>query len=104
MATAKSTDAESDLSQDVAALRADLDALRGDLGRLVGTLKTKTGARAESELDALRERLERMAGDLQSSGLDTARRVEAQIGERPFTSIAVAFAVGLLLGRLFDRR
>jgi ElaB/YqjD/DUF883 family membrane-anchored ribosome-binding protein len=105
MATTKSTNVgEPDLGKDVAALRADLDALRGDLGQLVRTLKTRTGNRAESELDALRHRLERLAGDVQSSGRETAQRVEAQIEERPFASVAIAFAVGLVLGRLFDRR
>lgn len=105
MATAKSaaTD-EPDLRKDVAALRADLDALRVDLGQILGTLKTKTGNRAETEIDALRRRIERLAGDVQSTGRETARKVEEQIEERPFASIAMAFAVGLMLGRLFDRR
>ena len=105
MATGKSVDtSEPDLSKDVAALRADLDALRGDLGQILGTLKAKTGNRAETELDLLRRRLERLAGEVQSSGRATARRVEEQIEERPFASIAMAFAVGLMVGRLFDRR
>ena len=105
MATAKSagTD-EPDLSKDVAALRADVEALRSDLGQILATLKAKTGNRADAELDALRRRLERLAGEVQSSGRETARRVEEQIEERPFASIAMAFAVGLMLGRLFDRR
>ncbi len=105
MATAKSaaTD-EPDLKKDVEALRDDLDALRGDLGQLLGTLKTKTSNRAETEIDALRRRVERVAGDIQSGGRDAARAVGDQIEERPFTSIAMAFAIGLVLGRLFDRR
>ena len=102
MATVKTS--EPDLKADVDALRADLDALRGDLGQILGTLKVKTTNRAESELDAMRSRIERLAGDVQSSGRETARKVEEQIEERPFTSIAMAFAVGLMLGRLFDRR
>jgi ElaB/YqjD/DUF883 family membrane-anchored ribosome-binding protein len=105
MATAKSAETgEPDLSKDVAALRADLDALRGDLGQLVDTLRTKTGSRAEAEIDALRKRIERLAGDVQTSGRETARRVEEQIEERPFASLAIAFAVGLMLGRMFERR
>jgi ElaB/YqjD/DUF883 family membrane-anchored ribosome-binding protein len=104
MATAKSADAgEPDLKKDVEALRADLDALRSDLGQILGTLKSKSGNRAEAEIDAIRKRIERVAGDIQSGGRETARAVGEQIEERPFTSIAMAFAVGLVLGRLFDR-
>lgn len=105
MATDKSAEtAEPNLRKDVDALRADLDVLRGDLGRLVDTLKTRTGSRAEAEIDALRKRIERLAGDLQSSGRESARRVEEQIEERPFASLAIAFAAGLILGRMFERR
>jgi ElaB/YqjD/DUF883 family membrane-anchored ribosome-binding protein len=105
MATAKTAEtSEPDLKKDVEALRADLDALRGDLGQILQTLKIKTGNRAESEIDALRKRIERLAGDVQSSGHEAARVVGEQIEERPFASLAMAFAVGLMLGRLFDRR
>lgn len=105
MATAKSAEtSEPDLRKDVDALRADLDALRRDLGQIFDTVKTKTGNRAESEIDALRKRIERLAGDVQSSGRETVRAVGDQIEERPFASLAMAFAVGLVLGRLFDRR
>lgn len=105
MATAKTAaDDEPDLKKDVEALRADLDALRGDLAQILGTLKVKAGNRAESEIDAIRKRIERLATDVQSSGREAARVVEEQIEERPLASLAMAFAIGLMLGRLFDRR
>ena len=104
MATVKTATSEPDLKADVDALRADLDALRGDLAQILDTLKIKTTNRAESEIDAMRKRIERLAGDVQSTGRDTARAVGEQIEERPFTSLAMAFAAGLALGRLFDRR
>lgn len=96
--------AERDLKQDVEALRADFDSLRQDVGQLVATLKGNAGDRAEAELEQFRERLNRLAADVRTGGRERMRNVESQIEERPLTSLAMAFAVGLMLGRLFDRR
>ena len=68
------------------------------------TIKGTARSRAESEIDALQKRLNQIAGDMQASGRDSLRAVEGQIGERPLVSVAIAFAVGLVLGKLFDRR
>ncbi|MGH6917835.1 MAG: DUF883 family protein [Geminicoccaceae bacterium] len=96
--------AERDLSKDVDAIKTDLDALRKDLSSVLETIKGSAKSRAESELDALQKRLNQIAGDVQATGRDSLRAVEGQIGEKPLVSVAIAFAVGLLLGKLFDRR
>jgi ElaB/YqjD/DUF883 family membrane-anchored ribosome-binding protein len=96
--------AERDLSKDVDAIKSDLDALRKDLASIVETVKGTAKSRAESEIDALQKRLNQIATDVQSSGRDSLRAVEGQIGDKPLVSVAVAFAVGLVLGKLFDRR
>jgi ElaB/YqjD/DUF883 family membrane-anchored ribosome-binding protein len=41
---------------------------------------------------------------LQATGQQQLRKVEDQVGERPFTSLALAFATGYLVARLFGRR
>ncbi len=96
--------AERDLNKDVDAIKSDLDALRKDLASIVETVKGTAKNRAESEIDALQKRLNQIATDVQSSGRDSLRAVEGQIGDKPLVSVAVAFAVGLVLGKLFDRR
>ena len=96
--------ADRDLNKDVDAIKTDLDALRKDLASVLETIKGTARNRAESELDALQKRLNQIATDVQASGRDSLRAVESQIGERPLVSIAVAFAVGLMLGKLLDRR
>ncbi len=96
--------AERDLNKDVDAIKSDLDALRKDVSSVVETIKGTAKSRAESELDALHKRLNQIAADLQTSGRDSLRAVEGQIGEKPLVSVAVAFAVGLMIGKLFDRR
>jgi ElaB/YqjD/DUF883 family membrane-anchored ribosome-binding protein len=89
---------------DFAALRSDLDTLRKDFGTFVSTLKGNASSRAEAELDAMRQRLATLGSDLQATGQQQLRKVEDQVGERPFTSLALAFATGVIVGRMFDRR
>lgn len=96
--------AEQDLGKDVEAIRADLDALRKDLAGVVEAIKGTAQGRADSEVEALQERLNKLADDVQAGGREGLRAVEQQIEERPLASLAVAFAVGMVLGRLFDRR
>jgi ElaB/YqjD/DUF883 family membrane-anchored ribosome-binding protein len=95
---------ERDLSKDVDTIKSDLDVLRKDLANVLETIKGTAKSRAESEIDALQRRLNQMAADLQTSGRDSLRAVEGQIGEKPLVSVAIAFAVGLMVGKLFDRR
>jgi ElaB/YqjD/DUF883 family membrane-anchored ribosome-binding protein len=102
--TMAQAEAERNVKQDIEALRSDFDSLRKDVGQLVGTLKDSATSRAETELDALRKRLNKIAGDVQTTGRQQLRTVESQIEERPLVSLAIAFAVGVLLGRLLDRR
>jgi ElaB/YqjD/DUF883 family membrane-anchored ribosome-binding protein len=96
--------AERDLSKDVDAIKTDLDALRKDFSSVLETIRGTAKSRAESEIDALQKRLNQIAADVQTSGREGLRAVEGQIGEKPLVSVAVAFAVGLMLGKLFDRR
>ena len=72
----------------------------------VSSLRVKDTAqsRADSEVEALQERLNKLADDVQAGGREGLRAVEQQIEERPLASLAIAFAVGMVLGRLFDRR
>jgi ElaB/YqjD/DUF883 family membrane-anchored ribosome-binding protein len=99
-----STKIERDLMGDVDAIRADIDVLRKDLATVLDRIKGTATSRADSEIQALQKRISRIADDVQSSGRDGLRAVEEHIEERPLVSLAMAFAVGLVLGRLFDRR
>jgi ElaB/YqjD/DUF883 family membrane-anchored ribosome-binding protein len=95
---------ERDVKEDFGALRSDLDTLRKDFGTFVSTLKSSTSSRAEAELDAMRQRIATLTNDLQTRGEQQVRNVESKIEERPFMSIAIAFATGLIVGRMLDRR
>lgn len=100
----RETKAEQDLRQDLDAIRADIDTLRKDLVNVVDTVKGTATKRADAEIDALRKRLDKLATNVQTTGREQLRAVEEQIEERPLVSLAMAFAIGLILGRLFGRR
>jgi ElaB/YqjD/DUF883 family membrane-anchored ribosome-binding protein len=85
------------------ALRSDLDALRRDFGTLVSTLTDNATSRTEAELDAMRERIATVASDLQATGRAQVRNIEGTIEQRPFMSLAVVFATGLMIGRMLHR-
>lgn len=95
---------EQDLRKDVDAIRADIEALRKDLIAVADDVKGSTTKRAGAEIDALKKRLDKLAGNVQSTGREQLRAVEEQIEHHPLVSLGVAFAVGLALGRMFDRR
>ncbi len=90
--------------EDFDALRSDLDALRKDFGTFVSTVKSNAGSRTEAELDAMRQRIATLTNDLQTTGQRQLRNVESKIEERPFMSLAIAFATGVVIGRILDRR
>lgn len=96
MATTKTTDTADNMSD----LRADLETLREDMQMLMAHMRQ---ASSSASADAKRRLAE--AGTKASENLATAKVVaDRKIAERPFTSIAIAFGVGLLAGKLMDRR
>ena len=99
------------INDDVEALREDLNALRSDIGSLAATMKglmgnaaRNAGNAAEENIEELRLRLERLADEARLRGRAASETIQRQIEERPITSLLVAFALGLVISRLFDRR
>lgn len=84
---------------DLGKLREDLDAVRADIARLAESLKTATGDTARAGVGAARLGAERARVQADEWASELGRRIE----ERPYGSVLVAFGVGLLLGKLFDR-
>ena len=103
------------IAQDLKALRDDLQALRSDLRRL-GSAAATTGTDrlkdAKDRLWQIAEDIENRAGgqfkDLYDSVCDRGQRVveqgREQLGKRPFTILAIALGVGMLLGKLSSWR
>lgn len=107
----KETEAPGSVDKENENLKAELDNLRKDLGRLSDQVgKTAgAGARAASdetraEINRLRSELNRLSGYASEHGKATADTVHHQVEQHPLASLATAFGVGFLLGKLLDRR
>ena len=99
-------------------LRDDLDALKADLGVLKDDLRTfaadathtaRHGAsevrvRAGQAAAALRDKGRAAYDAAKEKGEWAKDQVEGQIQDHPFTSVGIAFGVGILIGALIARR
>ncbi len=94
---------QEDIGQDLDALREDVTKLRADLSQLAKALLEKGKNETDSARDKVVEEL--MAGlkTARVRGNDTVESVEHKIQEKPLMSMLIAFFVGLLLGKLFDK-
>ncbi len=91
-------------------LRAEFEKLRDELASIREMLATSgadmlSGSRAaaESRLASLQEQVGRLATEVKGQGNEVLQRLDHKVQERPLTSLAVAFGVGLLAAQLFRR-
>lgn len=96
---------------DIDQLRADLDALKADLVRITrdsrdvaGRRADAAGVKARGEFEELVRQVAATIEEAKGHGAARLHAFERQVEERPFVSLASAFAVGLLIGRVLDRR
>ncbi|UKV16849.1 hypothetical protein L6172_11270 [Thalassospiraceae bacterium SW-3-3] len=88
---------------DNAKLQADVEALRKDLAEVTKTLKTMGSDRANSVAQSAAERVREVSGQVHDQ-FDHARGVAVdQVRERPLTSVAVTFGIGMLVGGLLRK-
>ena len=84
-------------------IKNDLVKLREDIAKLSSVLKDVTSETVQERVGALRGRIDELTGEARTHGREAIDDLSERIEERPLTSILVAFGVGVLLGRLFDR-
>jgi ElaB/YqjD/DUF883 family membrane-anchored ribosome-binding protein len=100
----------------------DIDFLKSEFNRFrdeLSGMKDKLGANASEALDqmgsylngagvtsrvaALEAELEALAGKVKGGSKVAVARLESEVSERPLTSIALAFGVGLLAAQFIRR-
>lgn len=81
-------------------LREDLDRLREDIAALSGTLRQMVGEAGEDGAAAIKEKVDRARARVEA-GSDA---LERSIVQRPLVSMLIALAVGMVIGKLFERR
>jgi ElaB/YqjD/DUF883 family membrane-anchored ribosome-binding protein len=92
-----------DVEGEFGAVKDDLAKLRSDIANLSNALKELTSETVHERIDSLRGGIDRLTDDAKLQSREALDGLTDRIEERPLTSILVAFGVGLLLGRLFDR-
>lgn len=81
------------IDQELGALRDDLAALRGDLASLASAVGGAATVGGKEAYDRLKEQ-----------AIGAAETVAHEVERRPIISLAVAFGLGFLLGKLLERR
>jgi ElaB/YqjD/DUF883 family membrane-anchored ribosome-binding protein len=109
-------------SEHIAPESIDLDFLKQEFNRFrdeLAGMKGKMGSSASDALDqisaylnghglssrlsSLEAELETLACKVRGSGKEAVTRLEQEVGNRPITSIAIAFGVGMLVSQFFRR-
>ena len=85
----------------------DLKAVMGDSQELVKELAgelSEKGKQARARLMATLESARETCGDLQDKAKAGAEKADVLVREHPYSSIGIAFAIGLLLGVVVSRK
>lgn len=80
-------------------LQQQLNALREDFGEITKTLKTLTSDYAEQSQNKIRQTAERA----QQQAKQSINRAQHEVEAHPYTSMAVAFGIGVVIGKILDR-
>ncbi len=100
---------KADIQHDMEQLKADLAQMREDMNTLVQTMmeagKQKAGSvrdKAQAGIDHKLEQLQEAYDSASRSGEQAARRAVDSIEGHPLTSLAVAFGLGMILGKVMS--
>ena len=92
-----------DVEGEFGAVKDDLAKLRADIANLSAALKDLTSDAVHEQIDSLKGRFDHLTSDAKDRGRQALDDLADHIEERPVSSVLIAFGVGILLGRLFDR-
>ena len=84
-------------------LRDELQALKGDVARLLNTTSEGIFDTAKNRTDALADQMKTALNDLSETLSEQEDHVGNIISDRPITSLASAFALGILVGFMSRR-
>jgi ElaB/YqjD/DUF883 family membrane-anchored ribosome-binding protein len=92
-----------DVEGEFGTVKDDLAKLRADIANLSAALKDLTSETVHEQIDSLKGRIDHLTSDAKLRGRQTMDNLADHIEERPVSSVLIAFGVGILIGRLFDR-
>ena len=88
---------------DPSELRDELQALKGDVSRLLNTASDGIVDASSNRAEALADQIKAALNDLGETLSEQEEHVEKLISERPITSLASAFALGVVVGFMLRR-
>jgi ElaB/YqjD/DUF883 family membrane-anchored ribosome-binding protein len=88
---------------DSSELRDELQALKGDVSRLLNTTSEGIFDASKSRAEALADQIKAALNDLGETLSEQEGHVGDIISERPITSLASAFALGVVVGFMLRR-
>ena len=92
-----------DNTQEIDAVKADIKKLREDIVALSESVRENLNDDANRIAGDARDAAERTATAARDKVREGVDSVGRQVEERPVASLAVAFGIGLLIGKLLDR-
>jgi ElaB/YqjD/DUF883 family membrane-anchored ribosome-binding protein len=95
---------------DSGAIRTEFEKLREELAGIRKLLNSEAAEHfsgvkeaAETRFAALQAEVERLAADMKGQSKEVLHEIDRRVQERPMTSLAVAFGVGLLAAQILRR-
>lgn len=88
---------------DSSELRNELQALKGDVSRLLNTTSEDIFDASRSHAEALADQIKAALNDLGETLSEQEDHIEKLISDRPITSLASAFALGVVIGFMLRR-
>jgi ElaB/YqjD/DUF883 family membrane-anchored ribosome-binding protein len=90
--------------------RSDLNGVKDKLGSnasdaldQISSYLNGSGSALTSRISTLEAELQELAGKVKGYSKEGVNKLESNVSERPITSVAIAFGVGLLAAQLFRR-
>lgn len=83
---------------DSSELRDELEALKGDVSRLLNTTRAGIFDASKNQAEALADQIKAALNELGEILSDQEDHIENLISDRPITTLASAFALGVVVG------
>jgi ElaB/YqjD/DUF883 family membrane-anchored ribosome-binding protein len=94
---------EKTIKTEVEALRADFRQVKDDIVTLTKTLSQYTSKQANESIVDLKQARDRIEAQVRQSAGDARETLEKRVHDQPLGTLAIAFGVGLLIGKLVGR-
>jgi ElaB/YqjD/DUF883 family membrane-anchored ribosome-binding protein len=96
--------ASSDLTADMAALRADIVRLSDTVAAMVRLQADAAGAAVKGAVGDARDQISQAASSAQDSAFGAAADIERRIEKNPLTAVLIAAGIGMALGMMSRSR